>query len=65
MSNLRLSVRRDPLGRVTIDVPAPQCSLSTVEPIGAHLTVQLTDERAKQLCASLTAVLNEGSEEDR
>jgi hypothetical protein len=59
MATLRLSARRDPLGRVTVDIPAPQCSLSTVEPIGAHLTIQLSDERAEQLHAGLEELLRE------
>lgn len=62
MATLRLSVRRDPFGRVTIDVPGPQCSLSTVEPVGAHLTVQLSDERAEQLRTGLVDLLGEGGE---
>jgi hypothetical protein len=63
MATLRLSVRRDPLGRVTVDIPGPQCSLSTVEPIGAHLALQLSGERALKLSDQLARVLEGGDEQ--
>jgi hypothetical protein len=52
----RPSARRDPLGRVQVDIPAPEASLTTMRPIGAHLVVLLTDEHAALLAASLTAL---------
>jgi hypothetical protein len=57
MANLRLNVRRDPLGRVTVDIPGPQCTLSTMQPVGAHLTIQLSDEHAAMLRDQLTRLL--------
>jgi hypothetical protein len=59
MQNLRLSVRRDRLGRVTVDIPGPELAVTTVPPGGVHLTLLLSDERAEQLRASLADVLSE------
>jgi hypothetical protein len=49
--------------RVTVDIPGRQCSLSTVEPIGAHLALQLPDERALELSDQLARVLEGGDEQ--
>jgi hypothetical protein len=60
VATLRLTVRRDRLGRVMVDVPGPELTVTTVPPSGVHLALLLSDERAERLAASLRDVLGEG-----
>jgi hypothetical protein len=46
-------------GYVQIDVPTPECTLSTVAPIAAHLVVQATIAQARRLYDKLGRVLDE------
>jgi hypothetical protein len=57
VATLRPHARRDPLGRVQVDIPGPEASLTTTTPIGAHLVLLLDDARAAELAASLAALL--------
>jgi hypothetical protein len=49
--------------RIQVDVPAPECTLSTIQPIGAHLVVLLTAEQARRLHRTLSHVLEQEAEE--
>jgi hypothetical protein len=42
-----------------VDLPSPQCNLSAVEPIGAHLALQMSDERVLELSDQLTCIVGE------
>jgi hypothetical protein len=46
-------------GYVQIDVPTPECTLSTVAPIGAHLVIQATIAQARRLHDKLSRALGE------
>jgi len=46
-------------GIVAIDIPGPECTLSTILPIGAHLTIHLRRAQAAELYERLRRLLEE------
>lgn len=58
MSTLNPSARRSHWrDMIQLDLPGPECTLSTMQPIGAHLTIQISEEDAQVLHEQLSKVL--------
>jgi hypothetical protein len=49
-------------GIVAIDIPGPECTLSTILPIGAHLTIHLRTAQAAELDERLRRLLDDKRE---